>query len=52
MQRDQINRSLKGMYFKDLFSQRIYAACQEHRFPYKYFLGILPQMGVELDRKA
>jgi len=52
MQREQDNRALKAMYFKDLFSQRIYAACDEHRFPYKYLMGILPQMGIELDRKA
>jgi len=40
------------MIFKDLYSQRIDAALMEHRFPYKYFLGVLPQMGIELDRNV
>ena len=52
MQREQQNRSEKAIYVKDLFSQRIWAACEEHRFHYKYLMGVLPQMGIELDRKS
>ena len=37
---------------KDLFSQRIWAGLNDQRYPYKYFLGVLPQVGVELDRKV
>lgn len=48
----QRHRKEKKFWMKDLFSQRIWAACDEHRFPYKYFLGILPQVGIELDRKV
>ena len=39
-------------FYKDLYSQRIWAGLQEHRFPYKYFLGVLPTVGIELDRKV
>jgi large subunit ribosomal protein L20 len=46
------DRADKGDELRDLWSQRLWAACDEHRLPYKYFLGILPQMGIELDRKA
>lgn len=49
---DAQHRKDKKMLFKDLYSQRIWAALEEHRMPYKYFLGVLPKMGIELDRKV
>lgn len=42
---------MKYITYKDLYSQRIFAALEEHRFPYKYFLGVLPKVGIDLDRK-
>ena len=52
VQIDARERKEKKYFFRDLYSQRLAAALQEHRFPYKYFLGILPQMSIELDRKV
>lgn len=40
------------MSMRDIYSQRIWAGLQEHRFPYKYFLGVLPRAGIELDRRV
>lgn len=37
---------------REVYSQRIWAGLQEHRFPYKYFLGVLPRAGIELDRRV
>ncbi|KAI1296725.1 39S ribosomal protein L20, mitochondrial [Halotydeus destructor] len=45
-------RKDKAGVMRDIFSQRIWSACHEHRFPYKYLMGTLPQMGIELDRKS
>lgn len=46
------NKKEKSITMRDLYSQRIWAALNEHRFPYKYFLGVLPSVGIELDRKV
>lgn len=48
----QKDRKERGRWMKDLYSQRIWAGLQEHRFPYKYFLGVLPRAGIELDRRV
>lgn len=48
----QEHRREKYFRYRDLYAQRIWAACEEHRFPYKYLMGVLPQMGIELDRKT
>ena len=46
------DRKERKYWYRDLHSQRIWAALQEHRFPYKYFLGVLPRVGIELDRRV
>ncbi|RWS08815.1 39S ribosomal protein L20-like protein [Dinothrombium tinctorium] len=47
----QDKRREKKVFFRDLFTQRINSACAEHDLQYKYFITILPQLNVELDRK-
>ena len=49
--RSQEARKENKYIMKDLFTQRIFAAVEEHRFPYKYFISNLPKVGIELDRK-
>ena len=46
------DRQDRKIYMKDIYSQRLWAALNELRFPYKYFLGVLPRAGIELDRRV
>lgn len=46
------DRQERTRKMRDIYSQRIWAGLQEHRFPYKYFLGVLPRAGIELDRRV
>ncbi|RWS23726.1 hypothetical protein B4U80_08131 [Leptotrombidium deliense] len=42
----------KKLLYRDVFTQRIYAACNENGLQYKYFISALYRMNIELDRKT
>lgn len=46
LQIDQEESKKRSQYFRDLQSQRIYAACEDIGYPYKYFIGKLPKVSL------
>ena len=52
LQHNYIGRKLKKRNFRELWIQRINAACREHGLSYSRFIAGLAKAGIEIDRKV